>query len=282
MLEEKARSFYTSFHRTLVSKAYLKVMAGLLPLRIACAGGNIPLDPVSQPEDDLDDDNDETEDGTAVPRPKKFVRLSDYTYKSKLERLIQEMVTIRDEEPASKTLIFSQFTSTLDWLRQELPKYGFQFRSLSGDMTMSKRAKALNDFQNDPPTTVFLLSMRAGAVGINLTAANRVFLLEPCFNPALEQQAIGRVWRLGQTRPVKIYRLIMKDSVEERMQSMLAKKYGDKVDKQSEALAGSLKSDKAAVVAGEFDTLFGVDETSNVKPEVKGEVIPDTASSMGI
>ena len=57
-------------------------------------------------------------------------------------------------------------------------------------MSMKQRAKALNDFQNDPPTTVFLLSMRAGAVGINLTQANRVFLMEPSFNPALEAQAI--------------------------------------------------------------------------------------------
>ena len=61
---------------------------------------------------------------------------------------------------------------------------------------MKKRAKALDDFQNDPPTTIFLLSMRAAAVGINLTQANRIFLLEPSFNPAMVRQAIGRVYRL--------------------------------------------------------------------------------------
>jgi superfamily II DNA or RNA helicase len=122
--------------------------------------------------------------------------------------------------------VFSQFTSTLQWLKEELPNHGFQFRTLSGDMSMTKRTKALSDFQNDPPTTIFLLSMRAGAVGINLTQANRIFLMEPCFNPALEAQAIGRVHRLGQKRSVEIIRLLMKDSVDSRIVEMLEKKHG--------------------------------------------------------
>ena len=68
-----------------------------------------------------------------------------------------------------------------------------------------------------PPTTIFLLSLRAGAVGLNLTAASQVFLLEPCFNPAMEEQAIGRVHRMGQTRPRVVRRLIVRDSLEERL-----------------------------------------------------------------
>lgn len=62
--------------------------------------------------------------------------------------------------PSGKSLVFSQFASTLDWLKEELPKHGFQFRTLTGDMSMRQRAKALHDFQSDPPTTIFLLSMR--------------------------------------------------------------------------------------------------------------------------
>lgn len=69
---------------------------------------------------------------------------------------------------------------------------------------------AIADFGRDPPTTVFLLTTRSGAVGINLTAANHVFLLEPALNPALEEQAIGRAWRMGQTRPVIVKRLFVK------------------------------------------------------------------------
>lgn len=160
---------------------------------------------------------------------------------------------------------------------------------------MKKRAKALHDFQNDPPTTIFLLSMRAGAVGINLTQANRIFLMEPCFNPALEQQAIGRVHRLGQKRSVEITRLIVKNSVESRMMQMLEKKYGktnsdlagenkndsdqdhddDTAHKKKPAPAantvapvpttsvavGSLQTDKADMMEEEFDLLFGIDHT---------------------
>ncbi len=84
-------------------------------------------------------------------------------------------------------------------------------------MSMKKRAKALSDFQQDPPTTIFLLSMRAGAVGINLTQANRVFIMEPCFNPALEAQAVGRLLLLGYTRNVDSRRLIVEWSVASRL-----------------------------------------------------------------
>ena len=129
-----------------------------------------------------------------------------FVFDSKLNTLLSELKRISDTEPGSKSLIFSQFASTLDWLKIELPKHGFQFRTLAGSMTMQARAKALKDFQGDPPTAIFLLSLRAGAVGINLTEANRVFLMEPALNPALEAQAIGRVHRLGQNKAVEIVR----------------------------------------------------------------------------
>ena len=67
--------------------------------------------------------------------------------------------------------------------------------------------QAIAAFQKDPPTTVFLLSMRSGSVGINLTSANYVFILEPALNPALEEQAIGRAWRMGQQREVRVKKL---------------------------------------------------------------------------
>ena len=77
-------------------------------------------------------------------------------------------------------------------------------------MTIMRAVQAIEAFQKDPPTTVFLLSMRSGAVGINLTAANHVFLMEPAFNPALEAQAIGRAHRMGQTRPVTVKKFYIK------------------------------------------------------------------------
>eukprot|EP00814_Leptocylindrus_danicus_P022439 CAMPEP_0116044192 /NCGR_PEP_ID=MMETSP0321-20121206/26858_1 /TAXON_ID=163516 /ORGANISM="Leptocylindrus danicus var. danicus, Strain B650" /LENGTH=157 /DNA_ID=CAMNT_0003525251 /DNA_START=505 /DNA_END=978 /DNA_ORIENTATION=+ len=137
-------------------------------------------------------------------------------------------------------------------------------------MSMKDRAKALRDFQNDPPTTVFLLSMRAGAVGINLTQANRVFFMEPALNPALVTQAVGRVHRIGQTRQVQIVRLVMKDSIEERMEIFLKRKYGDISDDKSPndsnqtaatmAIVGSIahESVKSENLDCEyFDLLFG-------------------------
>ena len=158
-------------------------------------------------------------------------------------------------------------------------------------MSMSKRAKALRDFQNDPPTTIFLLSMRAGAVGINLTQANRVFLMEPALNPALEAQAIGRVHRLGQTSTVEVLRLVMENSLETRMTALLEEKYGTKSEarghsesalksgnmpnatsgssrKKKESTAsvatGSLVKDKAQMAMEEFDSLFRFDEADHI------------------
>ena len=95
-------------------------------------------------------------------------------------------------------------------------------------MSRAQRTRALREFQGDPPTTIFLLSLRAGAVGINLTEANRVFLMEPALNPALEAQAIGRVHRLGQVNAVEITRFAVKGSIEERILKLQEMKYGSR------------------------------------------------------
>jgi len=165
-------------------------------------------------------------------------------------------------------LVFSQFSSTLQWMKQELPKHGFQFRSLSGNMSMAQRAKALRDFQQDPPTTVFLLSMRAGAIGINLTQANKVFIMEPTTNPALEAQAIGRVHRLGQMKNVQVIRLSIDNTIETRLIDMLEKRHGSKnkgipssgesEKSQEVSIVGDMRRDKAEIVEEEFDFLFGI------------------------
>lgn len=90
-------------------------------------------------------------------------------FKSKADVLLKELMALRSDAANAKVLIFSQFQSTLDFLKVILKQAGFEYRTLLGSMTRSQRTKALDDFQNDPPTTVFLLSTRAGAVGINLT-----------------------------------------------------------------------------------------------------------------
>lgn len=190
----------------------------------------------------------------------------------------------------AKSLVFSQFNSTLQWLQEELPKHGFEFRTLTGSMSMKQRAKALQDFQSDPPTTIFLLSLRAGGVGINLTQANKVYIMEPSFNPALERQAIGRVHRLGQKRNTEVTRLVMKDSVEIRLLKILEKRYSNgstakenQKDRKPSAmpgteqiLAGNLQTDRAALLGEEFDMLFGVSSLAPQSPTSS----PDEPTSM--
>jgi superfamily II DNA or RNA helicase len=138
-------------------------------------------------------------------------------FKAKVKVLVADLKAILSSDPGAKVLIFSQFSETLRRLKRSLERNGYQYRELIGSMSRAQRTKALRDFQQDPPTTVFLLSTRAGAVGINLTQANHVFLMEPSFNVALEAQAIGRVYRMGQQREVSVTRLVIANSVESRM-----------------------------------------------------------------
>jgi hypothetical protein len=113
--------------------------------------------------------------------------------------------------------------------------------------------------------------------------------MEPCFNPALEIQAVGRVYRLGQKRSVEIVRLVMEDSVEMRIREMLAKKYGSSdvaieddeppaVVAKPGALVGSIRSDKAVVMEEEFDLLFGVENLAS-SGEEEDFPLPDNAAS---
>ena len=123
----------------------------------------------------------------AVKKPVE-VRGPPPEFASKLKVLLAELEDLSANSPESKVLVFSQFQGTLELLKTELTARQFGYRTLTGNMSRAQRSKALKDFQHDPPTTVFLLSTRAGAVGINLTQANHVFLMEPCFNAALERQ----------------------------------------------------------------------------------------------
>ena len=131
--------------------------------------------------------------------------------------LMKKLKEVREDDASAKSLVFSHFQSSIEFLKIKLTEAGYNYRTLSGGMSRAQRTKALEDFQNDPPTTIFLMSIRSGACGINLTQANNVFMLEPSLNPALEAQAIGRVHRMGQKRVVKIFKLVMKGSVEEQI-----------------------------------------------------------------
>eukprot|EP00588_Corethron_pennatum_P014502 CAMPEP_0194278084 /NCGR_PEP_ID=MMETSP0169-20130528/10224_1 /TAXON_ID=218684 /ORGANISM="Corethron pennatum, Strain L29A3" /LENGTH=1400 /DNA_ID=CAMNT_0039022199 /DNA_START=51 /DNA_END=4253 /DNA_ORIENTATION=+ len=182
-------------------------------------------------------------------------------FRAKLDFVIGELLHIQQNEPAVKSLIFSQFKSSLSALEKMLIENAIEFCSLSGSMAMNARSKALSDFENNANKKVFLLTLRAGATGINLTSASRVFILDPSLNPALAQQAIGRVHRLGQRNRVVVKHLIIENSIESRLRKMLEVKY----DSASDALSPIKKSLTSHVVKEtyngkkeEFDLIFGM------------------------
>ncbi|KAA6440064.1 serine/threonine protein phosphatase [Dyadobacter flavalbus] len=134
------------------------------------------------------------------------------TESAKLEEITREI-----EENASnhKILIFSQFLGMLDLIRKHLEKMNIPYEYLDGQTV--DRAGRVNRFQNDQTCRVFLMSLKAGGVGLNLTEADYVYLVDPWWNPAVERQAIDRTHRIGQTRKVFAYKMICKDTIEEKI-----------------------------------------------------------------
>lgn len=121
-----------------------------------------------------------------------------------------------------KALVFSQFTSFLAIVRARLDARGIRYEYLDGKTR--KRDEKVDSFQNDPTIPLFLVSLKAGGAGLNLTAADYVFLLDPWWNPAVEAQAIDRTHRIGQTRPVTAYRLITRGTIEDKVSELQERK----------------------------------------------------------
>ncbi|OLN87129.1 DNA repair protein RAD5 [Colletotrichum chlorophyti] len=136
---------------------------------------------------------------------------------AKVVALIKALRELRREQPRYKSVVFSQFTSFLTLIEPALTRANIKFLRLDGSMAQKSRAAVLTEFQESKTFTVLLLSLRAGGVGLNLTSAKRVFMMDPWWSFAVEAQAIDRVHRMGQDDEVKVYRFIVKDSVEERM-----------------------------------------------------------------
>ncbi len=135
-------------------------------------------------------------------------------YNSKVNK-IKELV--EDANESDKFLIFFQFQHSIKYVEKMLNEVNWKYKQLHGGMSQRAREKALHAFEHDPETKIFLLSVRSGSVGINLTSANRVILFEPCMQKSVEKQAVGRVWRMGQTRPVRVDRLITANTLEQKI-----------------------------------------------------------------
>jgi superfamily II DNA or RNA helicase len=160
---------------------------------------------------------------------------------SKLDLLLDRLQDVREE--GHKALVFSQFTTLLGMVRRRLDAEKIPHEYLDG--RTRDRSARVERFQTDPSCPLFLVSLKAGGLGLNLTAAEYVFLLDPWWNPAVEAQAIDRAHRIGQTRPVFAYRLIAKNTVEERVADLQQQKreLADAILRADGSLIGDLGRD---------------------------------------
>ncbi|QDS91836.1 ATP-dependent helicase HepA [Roseimaritima multifibrata] len=160
---------------------------------------------------------------------------------AKIARLMEQLEEVVSE--GHKALVFSQFTSLLSLVRQEIDQRGWTYEYLDGKT--QKRGDRVKHFQEDADCPLFLISLKAGGHGLNLTAADYVFILDPWWNPAVEAQAIDRAHRMGQTKPVVAYRMICRETVEEKIVDLQTskKKLADAIISQQKSLVSDLTSD---------------------------------------
>lgn len=154
----------------------------------------------------------------------------------KLEELGRE---ISENIGNHKALVFSQFLGMLSLIKDKMKELGIDYTYFDGSTSAPDREKAIQRFQNDDNCRVFLISLKAGGVGLNLTAADYVYIVDPWWNPAVEQQAIDRTHRIGQTKNIFAYRMICKDTVEDKIL---------KLQERKRALAAELITDDATFV----------------------------------
>lgn len=155
----------------------------------------------------------------------------DYVPSTKIEKTMELLKNIRDKPSGpnekakpEKTIIFSQFTSLLDILEIPLMAEGFTYARYDGSMSANQRNDAVIEFTETEQTTIMLISLKAGNAGLNLTAASQVIILDPFWNPYIEEQAVDRAHRIGQRRPVEVHRILIADTVEDRILALQEQK----------------------------------------------------------
>jgi DNA repair protein RAD5 len=154
----------------------------------------------------------------AQQKPESFL------HSSKTLALHRTLKELNSLDPHSKTVVFSQWTSMLDLIEQSFVESGYRYLRMDGTCSQKEREKRLSEFCLSPDVKYLLLSLRTGGVGLNLVAASNVILVDSWWNPAVDNQAIDRVHRIGQTKTVEIRRLVVQDSIEERILELQEKK----------------------------------------------------------
>ncbi|KAJ1830459.1 DNA repair protein rad16 [Coemansia sp. RSA 2711] len=143
---------------------------------------------------------------------------------TKIEALVEELSRLRQGDASVKSIVFSQFVNFLDLIQWRLNRAGFSVCRLDGRMTPTQRDAVIRTFMTRAEYTVFLVSLKAGGVALNLTEASHVFLADCWWNPSVEVQAMDRIHRMGQFRPVKVTRIVIDNSIESRIIALQVKK----------------------------------------------------------
>ncbi|KAK2810324.1 hypothetical protein FQN50_003055 [Emmonsiellopsis sp. PD_5] len=169
---------------------------------------------------DIEQEEDQVKKNSIINR----IKMEDWTSSTKIEMLVYDLFKLRSKKQTHKSIVFSQFTSMLQLVEWRLRRVGFNTVMLDGSMTPAQRQKSIEYFMNNVDVEVFLVSLKAGGVALNLTEASRVFIVDPWWNPAAEWQSADRCHRIGQRRPCVITRLCIEDSVESRMVLLQEKK----------------------------------------------------------
>ncbi|KLJ06781.1 adenosinetriphosphatase [Blastomyces silverae] len=184
-----------------------------------CPRCHIPLS-IDFEQPDIEQEEDQVKKNSIINR----IKMENWTSSTKIEMLVYDLFKLRSKKQTHKSIVFSQFTSMLQLVEWRLRRVGFNTVMLDGSMTPAQRQKSIEHFMNNVDVEVFLVSLKAGGVALNLTEASRVFIVDPWWNPAAEWQSADRCHRIGQRRPCVITRLCIEDSVESRMVLLQEKK----------------------------------------------------------
>ncbi|CAD0088143.1 unnamed protein product [Aureobasidium vineae] len=200
----------------------------------------------------------------AIRKPawrKIYLRMlkKDFKPSSKIERTMEILGGIMTAPEGEKIIIFSQWTSLLDLLEVPVSEKGWGYRRYDGSMNAKLRADAVDDFKNKPNVRMMLVSLKAGNAGLNLNIASQVVIMDPFWNPYIEEQAIDRAHRLGQTRPVMVHRVLIKETVEDRIIALQEKKRA----LISEALDEKASQSLGRLSVQELAYLFGISRNVN-------------------
>ncbi|GAA5841303.1 hypothetical protein JCM9279_000609 [Rhodotorula babjevae] len=208
---------------------------------------------VDQDDDSEDEDVkmgvlDSGDDSDAnKPSTRSALGSTDFRSSTKLDALVKSLAAAKAKDPGLKAVVFSQFTGFLDLIERVMNRDGFNYLRLDGAMTQGVRQKVVRKFTKSDRSIILLASLKAGGVGLNLIAGDHVYLMDTWWNSAVENQAIDRIHRFGQTREVYVTRFLVKRSIDDKMIALQERKtkviqgaLGGNKDKDKKQLADDL------------------------------------------